>query len=272
LAVCACAAVSALLWSSCGASANLPNLGGLIWGGVLSTGTLSGFGYVQACAGPSPPAGVTVVRRPVHRHWRHSLRFTVSDQSVHALCPVLGSPGSPNANVLSPPLFRPGDDAYIGFSVFFPTGFPSICTPLVPRCFMQVMEIYGEPFGGSSPVSILVSGRRLFFNTHTSGAIWTSPTTIPVGRAWNDFVIHVHFDTRPNVGFVELWFNGRRRRFRTGSRRFHEATLAPGVNWDGLHADSLVLQQYRGPNPRMGTVTLYETGAKVGRSYAAVAP
>lgn len=272
IAVCTCAIVCALVWSACGARANLPNLGGLIWSGVLSRGTLSSFGYVQACAGPRPPAGITVVHRPVHPGWRHSLRFTVSDESVHARCPILGSPGNPSANVLSPPLFRPGRDAYIGFSVLFPAGFPPICTPARPGCFMQIMEIYGQPFHGSSPVAILLSGRRLFLGSHAPGPLWTSPVPIRAGGAWNDFVIHVHFDTRPHVGFVELWFDGRRRRFANGSKRFYEATLQPGVNWDGVHPDALYLQQYRGANPRLGTVTLYQTGAKVGRSYAAVAP
>jgi hypothetical protein len=244
----------------------------VIWNGDLSTGDLSQYGYVQGCPGPSPVQGVSVVNSPVHPGWQHSVQFTVSDQSVNANCPILGSPGHPNANLLSPQLFKPGDDDYIGFSTFFPSGFPQICAPWVPGCFMQVAEVYGPPFGGSSPVDIMVFGNQLIMGTHTSGTIWRSSTSIPYGTAWNDFVLHVHFSTDPTAGFVELYYNGQPQTFSNGSTRFYEATLQPGVNWDGVHPDTFDLQQYRGNNPIMGTTTVYQTGAKVATTYAAAAP
>jgi hypothetical protein len=265
------ATIASLLWASCGSGARVGSGGGLIWVGVLP-GNLKHFGWIEDCPGPRPPQGVAVVDNPVHPGWRHSLRFTVSDQSVHANCPVLGSPGNPSASVLSPPLFKPGRDLYIGFSAFFPAGFPSVCTPGRAGCFMQLMEVYGRPWGGAPPIGVLVSGRRIFLSTHVAGEIWTAPEPIPYGTAWSDFVIHVRFDTRASVGFVELWFDGIQRRFKNGSTRFYESTLQPGVNWDGIHPNALYLQQYRGANPQMGTLTLYETGAKVGTSYASVAP
>jgi hypothetical protein len=198
------------------------------------------------------------------------MQFTVSDQSVNANCPILGSPTHPNANAISKPLFTPGNNDYIGWSTLFPTGFPSICTPAVSGCFMQIMEIYGMPFAGSSPVSMMVSGRSLFLNTRVAGNIWTSPQ-IQYG-AWNDFVLHVNFSTNPTLGYIELWYKGQPQTFKNGSTRFYEATLQPGVNWDGTHPDTLYLQQYRGANPPMGTLTLYHTGAKVGTTYASAAP
>jgi hypothetical protein len=244
----------------------------MIWNGDLSTGDLSQYGYVQGCPGPNPVQGVSVVNSPVHPGWQHSVQFTVSDQSISANCPILGSPGHPNANLLTPALFKPGDDDYIGFSTFFPAGFPQVCAPWVPGCFMQVAEIYGPPFGGASPACILEFGNQLIMNTHTSGTIWRSPTPIPFGTGWNDIVLHINFSTDPTVGFVELYYDGQLQTFSNGSTRFYEATLAPGVNWDGVHPDTFDLQQYRGNNPVMGTTTLYQTGAKVASTYAAAAP
>jgi hypothetical protein len=265
--------VTVVLGLSCcaGSAVPHPSSGRLIWGRLLTAGTLSGWGYVQGCPGPSPPKGVTVVGSPVHRGWRHSLRFRVSGDSVSANCPILGSAGNPNANLISPPLFRPGDDVYIGFSVYFPPNFPSICTPFVPGCFMQVAEVYGQPFRGSAPVAVQVIGNQLALGTHAYGTIWRSPTAIRRGT-WEDIVLHVRFSTQRSGGFVALWLNRRQRRFGNGDYRFHEATLLPGVTWDGVHANTLDLQQYRGPHPSLGTVDLYETGAKVGTTYAAAAP
>jgi Polysaccharide lyase len=268
----ACLTALVVGWTSCGSRAQLPNLGHVIWGGTLSAGNLGHAAYVQACHGPNPPRGAAVVEEPLHPGFTRSLRFTVADSSVHNNCPILGSPGNPNANVLSPPLFRPGDDTYVGFSVFFPRHFPSICDPLVRGCFFQLMEIYGRPFAGLAPVTLMVFHRHLFLSTRAAGQIWKAPHDIPYGTRWSDFVLHVHFATSPNAGFVELWYDGRRQRFLSGSTRFHEATLALGVNWDGVHPDQLYQQQYRGANPRMGTLTVYQTEARIGTSYRAAAP
>jgi hypothetical protein len=255
-----------------GARTSTSRVGCLIWYRDLASAPLSGWGFVQSCPGPSPPAGVTAVSNPVHPGWRHSLRFTISDQSVHANCPILGSPGHPNAEVTTPGLFKPGDDDYIGFSTFFPAGFPQICTPWINGCFMQVAEVYGLPFGGSSPIGIDVIGSRLVMATYTSGTVWTASIAIRYGVGWEDLVLHVRFSTHAQVGFVELWLNGRRQRFTNGSTRFYEATLQPGVNWDGKHPDSVALDQYRGNVPALGTTVLYHTGVKVGTTYAAAAP
>jgi hypothetical protein len=265
--------VIVFLGMSCSAGSAAPHAssGRLIWARLLRTGSLSGWGFVQACPGPNPPTGVTVVGSPVHPGWRHSLRFTVSGASVSANCPTLGSPGSPNANLVSPPLFRPGEDVYLGFSVYFPRSFPLICVPWVPGCFMQVAEIYGRPFRGPATIGLQVIRNRLVLESHQYGTIWRAPRGITRG-AWEDIVLHIRFSTDPTDGFVALWLNGRRQRFSNHAYSFHEATLLPGVNWDGAHPNELYLQQYRGSQPALGTVDLYETGAKVGTTYAAATP
>jgi hypothetical protein len=235
------------------------------WNGDLSTGNLSQWGYVQSC-----PGGITVGPDPLGGPG-HVSKFSVSDQSVSANCPILGSPGNPSASLLSPGLFTPGGNVYIGFSTLFPARFPAICTPWVRACWMQVMELYGQPFHGSSPVAIGVVGDRLVLANHRR-TIWTSSQNITKGTAWEDVVIHVVLSTDPKIGYVELWNNGAQQSFINGSRRWFEATLDPGVNWDGVHPDKLRLDEYRGPNPAMGRVVIYQRSAMVGPTYASVAP
>jgi Polysaccharide lyase len=197
--------------------------------------------------------------------------FTVSDQSVVANCPMLGSAGHPNANMQSPARFRPGDNAYVGFSTYFPSSFPNnICTPWIPNCWMQIMEIYGQPYAGVSPIAMYVNGNRLTLDEQPT-LIWTASSNI-TKNAWEDVVLHVNFSTDPLAGYVELWLNGVRQTLSNGSTRYYEATLKPFDNWDGVHPNRLYLDQYRGPSPAMGTVTLYHAAAKVATTYAQAAP
>ena len=242
----------------------------IVWNGDVSTADLSQYYYKQACPGPNPPAGVTVVNAPIRPGYAFSSQFTVSDQSIQSHCPALGSSGHPNANIQSPPLFSTGNDLYIGFSTYFPSTFPfPVCTPYVGGCWMQVMEIYGAPYKGPSPISLNVWGSHFELWNHT-GTIWSSPTNITPGT-WQDTVFHVHFDTSASVGFVEVWLNGVMQTFANGSQRFYDATLQPGVNCCTT-PDRLYLDQYRGANPTLGTVTLYHAAVKVATTYAAAAP
>ncbi len=213
-----------------------PATGGtLIWSGDLSTGNLSQY-YIQACAGPTPPTGVTLVNSPAHPGWQHSMQFTISDQSVSANCPMLGSPGNPNADAATPGLFTPGQDVYIGFGTFFPQGFPSICTPWVNGCFMQVAELYGQPFLGASPVNMMAIQGKLVMGTSQSGIVWHERTPYQ-SNTWQDLVLHVNLSTDPTVGYVEIYLDGQPQTFDNGSTRYYEATLEPGVNWDGTDPD-----------------------------------
>jgi hypothetical protein len=243
----------------------------LVWNGDLSTGNTSQYGFVQGCSAGVAPQGVSVVSSPTRPGYAYSSAFTVSDQSTTANCPNLGSAGHPNANIQSPGIFRPGDNDYIGFSTMFPSSFPSnVCTPWVSLCWMQVMEIYGQPYTGVTPIGLYVIGNRLALD-ETPNPIWTASTDIVKG-AWQDVVLHVNFSTDPAVGYVELWYNGVHQTFTNGQTRYYEATLKTGDNWDGTHADKLYLSQYRGPNPAMGTLTIYHSAAKVAQTYAQAAP
>jgi hypothetical protein len=142
---------------------------------------------------------------------------------------------------------------------------------------MQLMEIYGAPYAGASPIALSVLGgnaaphpNQLVLSAPLNGvspgspsALWRSPPLTAAGLAWQDFTMHVHLSrcggTTPcsageAPGFVELWYDGAQQRFFDGSTRVYYATLTsanfcaarPG---SACGYDSLDLQQYRGNEP-----------------------
>jgi hypothetical protein len=234
-----------------------------LWSGDFETGDLSQWSLNQSC-----PGGVATVTSPV-RSGRYAAKFTVSDSSTNANCPLVPT-SDPRAQLVGPPMFTEGSDDYIGFSTYFPANFPTISSG-----WMQIAEIYGPPYGGSPSIGIDVTGNRLTLDrdpTHIWDTIWISPSEIPKGVGWENFVLHVKFSTDPSVGFVELWLNGVRQAFTNGAQRIYYDTLVPGVNWNGGSPNRLYLNQYRSATPLLGTVTLYHDAARVGSSYASVAP
>jgi hypothetical protein len=241
---------------------------GLIWNGDLSTGNWSQWTGPQACSGSNPvaPAGTVMVQNPLPQPGGMSnvVKFTVADTSVSANCPVLGSPGDPNAMLIGRNIFVPGMNVYIAFSIYLPVGFPRICTPYVPRCFFSFAEVYGPPYDGSPPYAIMGANQHFALGTLTNPDAWNSPKWVP-GR-WNQFILHVKFET-DRSGFVQLYYNGALQTLSGPSgpaTTLYESTLVPGVNWNGSTPNHLSLQQYRSGVVKMGTIVTYESGARVG--------
>jgi hypothetical protein len=230
----------------------------LVWSGNFSTADLSQWGYVQDC-----PGSIKVVPNPAGSG--NVAQFSVSDQDIHANCPLLQPGTSPNAFLISPQLFHNGDDMYISFSEYFPVGFPSTAT------WFQVAELYGQPYGGSPPLGVYVVGNNLVLGrdvTHGYDAPWKAPIQQGV---WQNIVLHVKFSPDPTVGFVEIWDNGVHQTFTDGTQRLMMDTLIPGINWNSPNGtNALFLDQYRSGSASMGTVTEYAGPTKVGMTYASV--
>lgn len=248
-----------------------------LWNGDLSTGNLSQFSLVQGCPGPTPPRGAYAVTSPVKPGYSFSAAMDVADNSVHAFCPNLGSPGHPNVGILSRRIIAPGNDYYIGFSTLLPASFPSsICPPpWRPGCWFQIFEMYGPPFGGPPPVSIGLYHNLVVFNTSQvktpsnlgGGNIWQTPY---VRGSWFDIVIHVHAAT-DSTGYVEVWYNGAQQKFFNGATRMSFPTLKPGVNWNGSpnYGD---FDQYRGAVPAMGEVIIYHAAMRIASTLQGATP
>ena len=243
------------------ASANaLP--AGMTWSGDLSSGNFSQYAFLEQCPGDisgvvgSPaPAGV------------HAARLSVSDGDTEASCPGHVFTPNPAASLIGPTVFHNGDDAWMGFSVYFPAGFPNI-----PNWF-QFAELYGKPYGGSPPIGLAVVGNRMGLwrdATQNFDNPWSTPL---VTNQWQDIVLHVKFSSDPTVGFVELYLNGVQQQFADGSTRLYYATLVAGNNWDGASGGNyLDIDEYRSHLDQLGTVTIYDAEMAIGDSYAAVAP
>lgn len=296
-----------------------------MWNGDLSTGNFSQYPAPQSCQ--NSLGMISAVPNPhpdANFSGPYAMSFAVSDQAVHANCPILGSPGHPNANlVVANQRLLPDTDFYIGLAIYLPANFPPhICWDdsgaWIYSCWMQLMEVYGAPYGGASPINLSVLGgtaaphaNQIIFNAPNGGvaagspgALWRSPPLGATGQAWQDFVIHVHLSPCGGTttcsggeapGFVELWYNGVAQHFYDGSTRAQYATLTRAnycATGTGANCgyDTLDLQQYRGNEPSytdgstggagtysptysgLGTVSDSLGGARIGTTYAAVAP
>lgn len=227
----------------------------------FETGSLSQWQNNQSC-----PDGVQVVTNPV-RGGKYAAKLTVSDSSTKSNCPKVPT-DNPRAQLVSDPLFREGDEFYVGFSTLFPNGFPVITD------WFQVAELYGEPWGGSPTMGIDVKRKRMVLardQAYGWDDAWTAPVDIQT-NAWIDIVMRVKFSTNPSVGFVEIWYNGQPQTMKNGSKRIYYETLRTGVNWNGSSPNRVFMNQYRSSNTPLGTVTIYHDEVRVGRSYEAVAP
>jgi len=169
---------------------------------------------------------------------------------------------------------RPGD----------PTGptppgqvFPLIDHGVKPPMALQVFEIYGAPYAGSSPTGVGVGrgggggGTSFGLNyLYLSGGPlvkgymnWFTPI---VYDQWYDIVLHYVLSTNPAVGAVELWLNGVRQTFADGSQTWHYATISAADKTGPL---SMAIQSYAWNVP--WTLTVWHDAApRVGASLAAV--
>jgi hypothetical protein len=231
-----------------------------IWAGDLTTGNLSQYPINAGCVNAA-----SVVTTPTPPGYRYAEKLAVADGCA-------GAGGDPRFDSISPNLFANGDDAYIGFSTYFPSGFPLTGTDWTCcQNWLQFAEIYGAPYNGSPSIGLYARDSKLAFGrdaTHNNDTPWTAPFTT---NTWYSITLHVKFSTDPSVGFVELWLNGVPQKFTNGSTRLYYDTLVPNVNWNGSTPNRLQLNQYRGPYA-LGTVTLYHAAAKVGSTYASVQP
>jgi hypothetical protein len=101
---------------------------------------------------------------------------------------------------------------------------------------------------------------------HNYRRAWTGPAATDDG--WHTIIFHVKFET-DNSGFVQIYFDGKLQKFTNGSTILHEATLDPGITWDGS-ANYLDIQSYRSAGSFPGTVTTYMGAPRIGPTLASV--
>jgi hypothetical protein len=124
-------------------------------------------------------------------------------------------------------------------------------------------ESGSQPQSGPFVLRTLGDGKLHFQLTSPNGGtkhIWTVP--FPAGQ-WNDWVIGFRL-SRGSDGWVELYRNGVQQTFDNGQKRYAAATL-----W-GTHVNTKWGVYRSGPNS--GRATAWLNSAKLGTSYADVAP
>lgn len=174
---------------------------------------------------------------------------------------------NPRADFESPKMFTPGSDAYIAIPTLLPSGFPVIDWH---KGWMQVAELYGQPYGGSPPIGIGLTNYGTGINhyqlsDHASKVWWQGPSIV---GGWHTVTLHVHFAT-DNTGSVELWYDGAQQKFTNGATKLNYPTLLAGVNWDGTHGNFLNINNYRSAGSWPGTVTLFHGAPTVATTLAA---
>jgi len=130
------------------------------------------------------------------------------------------------------------------------------------------MHGYGPPGQGAPLVLRTVNDGNLHLQNNVNGTnvnFWT--TKFPLG-IWSKFVVEVHLAT-DNTGWVQLWYNGVPQTFINGKTRFNCPT------WDAKKGSFVEFKWgvYRsGSMNGKGAASTYMSGAKIGVTYADVAP
>lgn len=196
--------------------------------------------------------------------------------------------------------FPLGTELYIGFAFYV----PSNAADQLPQyannngTYLDVAQIYGEPYGDISPVSLQLRRIGTAINLVASHPSESDPTSVMWQQLialdqWIGVTLHVrlsiHAGTASEDGLLELWLNGMKQRFQTlpamttyysteGQFLSADGTTAyiATANTDTTSGESFYLDNYRSAiNPTFTvpkSVTIFQAGAKIGTSYATVAP
>ncbi|PTL81741.1 carbohydrate-binding protein [Vitiosangium sp. GDMCC 1.1324] len=166
-------------------------LASTVWKGDFETGNLSQWDREQSVSA----SRLQVVSSPV-REGRYALKATVhqGDDPINA---------SGNRNeVLHMGREEPGSEYFYKWSTLFPSSFPRS-----PK-WALFTQWHHDGNGGSPPLEFYVVNDTLTLRVGGSSGkiVWTSPLQ---REHWNDFILHVKWSPDPNVGFVELYHDGK---------------------------------------------------------------
>lgn len=199
---------------------------------------------------------IDIVDSPV-REGGNAVRLTAQDSGG----------GNVRTQLDGPVLFDEGDEAYVGFSSYFPEDNPDV------NGWFVFFEFHGPPHNGSPlPGAFGIENRdgeqRIKFGRSEQYG-YDVPWTMPLVKGrWNDFVLRVKFSKDEGVGFIELWANGKRQQFTDGSTRLYQSTIMSDQD-DGLYP--IATNYYEGGTID-GPISVYHDAIRVATSYEDAAP
>lgn len=215
---------------------------------------------------------MTVMDDPILGASRQCIRMVVTNADSAA------STENPRAQLQGPANLYEGDEVWIGWATLLPVGFPA---PLpYGNSWLKIMQLYGRPFGGTSPLNIGFENDSGIFGWKRDAAhgyVWACEITPQYG-AWMDFAVHVKMSEDPAVGFVEIHTN-----MGSGWTQ-HDMVAAAGDTLDGqrLYTDTITAANAVGPSrtdmlnyrkvDMFETCTTYHAAHSQGASLAAVDP
>lgn len=182
-----------------------------------------------------------------------ALRFRVRENDVYPLTPT----DAPRAQALTSAFINPGMEFWVKDSFMLPSSFPSD----IP--WVDLMEVYGPPFNGSSPLALAVNSDEIMAKRNSTYG-YDKPWSMPLVRnRWISYLLHERFG---RDGWVELWIDGQRITFPNGEQRLYMATQDRSNNGGPNHVK---IANYRsiGATPEL---TLFHKGFRVGRTRESV--
>ncbi|MFL5310639.1 MAG: polysaccharide lyase [Myxococcales bacterium] len=215
----------------------------VVWHGDFETQDLSQWGSVDGLT-----SRLTVVTSPV-RQGSYALRVLVRNGDF-------ASNGNRNELVRAEGDTE-GTDRYYAWSTMFDAAYP------IESKWQVFTQWHHSGCCGSPPLEFDVNGQTLALDRNPPPGngptveLWSTPL---VRGVWHDFVIHVIWSSNPDLGFIELWYHGKK--VIDGKA---VQTLFPGmVNYlkQGLYRDASISAD--------GVV--YHDGMTMGTALADVAP
>jgi hypothetical protein len=165
---------------------------------IFTGAKIKDFSLTQAA-----PGAITEVADPAGGSEK-VLKMTVSNKDVAPITPT----ENPRAQLLTPDLIKSGQEFWLQTKFFLPQDFPSS----VPG-WMALVEIYGEPFGGSSPWQIDIEGNNISW-TRNRTYKYDTPWQMPISKGrWITILLHERFAAD---GWTEMWVDGAPVKFFSG--------------------------------------------------------
>lgn len=192
-------------------------------------------------------------------------QMTVGDQDVYPVTPT----ENPRAELISPPIIKPGDEFWSNSKFYLPSNFPSS----VPGWLTVLEGPYGRPFNGTPPWHIEVTGEHIQWSRNGTYN-WDVPWQMPlVKNSWVSVMVHEKFATN---GWIEMWVNGQQVNF-FGSGTYNPNNVSPTQRLEMQTMDasndggpnSMYLQSYRKVG-MFSSVTLDEGPLTIGTTRSSV--